>query len=298
MFCCGICNTMLTGIYPESVHATPCGHLFHTKCILLCLRRSLKCPYCAVKVCETQLIKLQFQIDPGWKDTINSIKANNSIINLDESLNVGNDSKCDASLIIIDPDESNMSLTDLFKTSARTKITTSISSSSLSESTQSLLSVLCEIIPNSAVHCRFFVNEHSLIQSSTEEGYSHLLIVKLYMGNPTGLVLIDMIHSLKMNVTLLNFKDQDDFLLNAHKIKTDTNRTLITMKKENNDKDFQRFAHFVIDFFNDIFQQKLKNVPEISLISCNNCNSVTFEHSSKHLKLSMAPSEIIPIVNY
>ncbi|XP_050435565.1 uncharacterized protein LOC126842570 isoform X2 [Adelges cooleyi] len=254
-------------------------------------------------VCETQLIKLQFQIDPGWKDTINSIKANNSIINLDESLNVGNDSKCDASLMIIDPDESNMSLTDLFKTSARTKITTSISSSSLSESTQSLLSVLCEIIPNSAVHCRFFVNEHSLIQSSTEEGYSHLLIVKLYMCHPIGLVLIDLIHSLKMYVTLLNFKDQDDFLLNAHKIKTDTNRTLITMKREaknnnNNNKDFQKLSQFVIDFFNDIFHLKLNNVPEISLISCNNCNSVTFEHGSKHFKLSMVPSEIIRIFNY
>ncbi|XP_050429327.1 uncharacterized protein LOC126838718 [Adelges cooleyi] len=288
MFCCGICYTMFTGIYPESVHATPCGHLFHTKCILLCLRRSPKCPYCAVMVCETQLIKLQVQIDPDWKDTVKSIKANDSIINLDESLNIGNDSKCDASLMIIDPDESNMSLTDLFKTSATTKITTSVSAPSLSESTQSLLSVLCEIIPNSAVHYCFFVNEHNLIQSF-QEGYSHVLIVNLHMGNPTGLVLFDLIHCLKINVTLLDVKDQKDFLLNAHKIRTDTNHTssLIRMKKaanNNDDKDFQKFVHFVVDFCNDIFQQNLNNVPEISLIS-NSCYSVTFKHGSKQYNI-------------
>lgn len=39
MFRCSVCSKNFVGMFPEKVFSTPCGHLFHSDCILLCLNK-------------------------------------------------------------------------------------------------------------------------------------------------------------------------------------------------------------------------------------------------------------------
>ncbi|XP_050525112.1 E3 ubiquitin-protein ligase TRAIP-like isoform X2 [Daktulosphaira vitifoliae] len=57
---CSICGDVFTGIHPESVHSTPCGHVFHHECLMQWLQRSQTCPHCRSRVLEKQVIKLYF----------------------------------------------------------------------------------------------------------------------------------------------------------------------------------------------------------------------------------------------
>ncbi|XP_026807605.1 E3 ubiquitin-protein ligase TRAIP-like isoform X1 [Rhopalosiphum maidis] len=57
---CSICGDCFTGIHPESVHSTPCGHVFHYECLMTWIKRSQTCPHCRSKVTEKQIIKLYF----------------------------------------------------------------------------------------------------------------------------------------------------------------------------------------------------------------------------------------------
>ncbi|XP_001948454.2 E3 ubiquitin-protein ligase TRAIP [Acyrthosiphon pisum] len=57
---CSICGDCFTGIHPESVHTTPCGHVFHYECLMTWIQRSQTCPHCRSKVTEKQIIKLYF----------------------------------------------------------------------------------------------------------------------------------------------------------------------------------------------------------------------------------------------
>ncbi|VVC42025.1 Hypothetical protein CINCED_3A008925 [Cinara cedri] len=57
---CSICGDVFTGIHPESVHTTPCGHVFHFECLMTWIERSKTCPHCRSKVTEKQVIKLYF----------------------------------------------------------------------------------------------------------------------------------------------------------------------------------------------------------------------------------------------
>lgn len=36
---CSICGDCFTGIHPESVHTTPCGHVFHYECLMTWIKR-------------------------------------------------------------------------------------------------------------------------------------------------------------------------------------------------------------------------------------------------------------------
>lgn len=36
---CSICGDVFTGIHPESVHSTPCGHVFHHVCLITWIER-------------------------------------------------------------------------------------------------------------------------------------------------------------------------------------------------------------------------------------------------------------------
>ncbi|XP_025405959.1 E3 ubiquitin-protein ligase TRAIP isoform X2 [Sipha flava] len=57
---CSICGDVFTGIHPESVHSTPCGHVFHYDCLMTWIKRSQTCPHCRSKVTDKQVIKLYF----------------------------------------------------------------------------------------------------------------------------------------------------------------------------------------------------------------------------------------------
>ncbi|XP_026819809.1 PAX-interacting protein 1-like [Rhopalosiphum maidis] len=54
MFSCEICKELVG----ESTYSTPCGHVFHLKCITTWLNRSATCPNCRSNVISTDLIKL------------------------------------------------------------------------------------------------------------------------------------------------------------------------------------------------------------------------------------------------
>lgn len=45
-FECPIC----LGSSTKTIHATPCAHLFHTKCLATWLQRSPECPTCRQKI--------------------------------------------------------------------------------------------------------------------------------------------------------------------------------------------------------------------------------------------------------
>jgi len=36
---CSICDDYITGIHPESVCTTPCGHVFHHECLMTWIQR-------------------------------------------------------------------------------------------------------------------------------------------------------------------------------------------------------------------------------------------------------------------
>ncbi|XP_050425407.1 E3 ubiquitin-protein ligase TRAIP-like [Adelges cooleyi] len=57
---CSICGDVFTGIHPETVHSTPCGHIFHHQCLMQWLQRAQTCPHCRSRVSEKQVIKLYF----------------------------------------------------------------------------------------------------------------------------------------------------------------------------------------------------------------------------------------------
>ncbi|CAI6364145.1 unnamed protein product [Macrosiphum euphorbiae] len=58
---CSICDDYITGIHPESVCTTPCGHVFHHECLMTWIQRSKTCPQCRSKVTERKIIKLYIQ---------------------------------------------------------------------------------------------------------------------------------------------------------------------------------------------------------------------------------------------
>lgn len=58
MFCCTICRVNALGIDMEEIFATPCGHVFHKKCIEFCLLKyviSIYCDYSMLK-CHIQCL--------------------------------------------------------------------------------------------------------------------------------------------------------------------------------------------------------------------------------------------------
>lgn len=36
---CSICEDVFTGIPPESVYSTPCGHVFHHQCLMTWIKK-------------------------------------------------------------------------------------------------------------------------------------------------------------------------------------------------------------------------------------------------------------------
>ncbi|XP_025192742.1 PAX-interacting protein 1-like, partial [Melanaphis sacchari] len=65
MFCCVICNKLIG----ESTYSTPCGHVYHFKCITEWLNRSPTCPTCRTNVLHNDLIKLFMPEDKRYKIT-------------------------------------------------------------------------------------------------------------------------------------------------------------------------------------------------------------------------------------
>eukprot|EP00102_Acyrthosiphon_pisum_P010812 XP_008179275.2 PREDICTED: chromosome partition protein Smc-like [Acyrthosiphon pisum] len=57
---CSICDDYFTGLHPESVHTTRCGHVFHYECLMTWIQRSQTCPHCRSKVTKKKTIKLYF----------------------------------------------------------------------------------------------------------------------------------------------------------------------------------------------------------------------------------------------
>lgn len=62
--CCVICGDLF--LQGQDVSAAPCGHTFHTLCVIQWLERSKSCPQCRSKATEKTLKKLFF--DPGTTD--------------------------------------------------------------------------------------------------------------------------------------------------------------------------------------------------------------------------------------
>ncbi|XP_027234444.2 E3 ubiquitin-protein ligase TRAIP [Penaeus vannamei] len=62
---CVICGDLF--IHTDDISATPCGHTFHTVCLIQWIERSKSCPQCRHKATEKSLVKLFF--DSGGADT-------------------------------------------------------------------------------------------------------------------------------------------------------------------------------------------------------------------------------------
>ncbi|XP_068206987.1 E3 ubiquitin-protein ligase TRAIP-like isoform X2 [Palaemon carinicauda] len=63
---CVICGDLC--LSSDEVSATPCGHTFHSLCIIQWIERSKSCPQCRHKTTEKSLVKLYF--DSGGDDSV------------------------------------------------------------------------------------------------------------------------------------------------------------------------------------------------------------------------------------
>ncbi|XP_016660561.1 E3 ubiquitin-protein ligase TRAIP-like [Acyrthosiphon pisum] len=72
---CSLCDDYFTGIHPESIHTTYCGHVFHYECLMTWIQRSQTCPHCLSKVTKMQTIKLYFHSNSNLsiKEDISSL---------------------------------------------------------------------------------------------------------------------------------------------------------------------------------------------------------------------------------
>ncbi|XP_045581551.1 E3 ubiquitin-protein ligase TRAIP-like [Procambarus clarkii] len=62
---CVICGDLF--VSTDDISATPCGHTFHSLCLIQWIERSKSCPQCRSKATEKSLVKLYF--DTGGTDT-------------------------------------------------------------------------------------------------------------------------------------------------------------------------------------------------------------------------------------
>ncbi|XP_025417025.1 uncharacterized protein LOC112688172 [Sipha flava] len=298
MFCCSVCSVMFNGVYPESVLTTLCGHLFHSECILQCLKKSHKCPFCTLHVEESQLIKLNFQIDTNWKDTAAALKtkANTSVINLDESLNetikdltlFGN-----ISLIEIDEDES-ISGREFFAVNnqienalqnTKTLLTTSLSSVKLSVTAHDLLLIFNDIIPNSIILKRELISELKIVKTAMDQGFTNLLIINTQSGNPVGLTFFDLLIHRKTFVALSSFE--------CFKYSNTVGKIEVPQLVINYDRNLNESQEFVLTFFSTILPKqcdhKTYDSNTININYCNDCESMKFEFNFIGLKFCMVP---------
>ncbi|XP_060870548.1 uncharacterized protein LOC132944986 [Metopolophium dirhodum] len=316
MFCCGICNAVFTGMYPETVLATPCGHLFHAECLGMCFNKlsnlEAKCPFCSLCINPSKMIKIHLQIGTNWKDTAAALKkqANTSIINLDESLmnnsscrsvmpencidlnNSSFDETLDNSVLdlmpklpvfyantsIVNLDESLMNnsvMMDL-KSHRKTMLTTSLSGVILAEVTENILSILNHVIENSIIVGRSLMSEKKLIDTARETGYSGIIIILTNLGYPVGISFIDLIHNLKLNVTVTSYKCFNN------KNAINNKDTYLTTKNEQKLNELQQF---IFNFFSK--PGDLKDCVNRILFPCpDNCYDMKFTHNLGNLIIS------------
>ncbi|CAI6343092.1 unnamed protein product [Macrosiphum euphorbiae] len=311
MFCCGVCNAVFTGIYPETVLTTPCGHLFHAECLSMCFNKGSspgdKCPFCSLCINPSKVIKIHLQIGTNWKDTAAALKkqANTSIINLDESLknnsvmpknctdlnNSSFDETHDNSVLDLTPKlpvfDANTSIINLdgslmnnsammdLKSHRKTMLTTSLSVI-LAEVTKNILSILNHVIENSIVVGRSLMSEKKLIDTARETGYSDIIIILMNLGHPVGISFIDLIHNLKLNVTITSFKCFNN--INA----INSNNTYLSTKNEQKLNELQQF---IFNFFSK--PGNLNDYVNRILFPCpDNWNDMKFTHTLGNLMIS------------
>lgn len=307
MFCCGVCNAVFTGIYPESVFTTPCGHLFHAECLKMCFNKVLnrdvepRCPFCSLSVDRTKMIKLYLQIDANWKDTAVALKkqANTSIVNLDESINNSammencidlNNSSLDeinsdysiANTSIIHLDESLMKNSELkvncidLKSYRKTMLTTSLSGVKLTSVTKNLLTIINDMIENSKIQDRSLMSENKLISTARDIGYTNILIIVMNFGYPIGISFIDLQQNLKLHVKVTSYKHfNNENAANINK------NSCLTPK---NEQKLNELHEFIFSFFS---KSEELNVNKILFPCHNNCNDMEFIHTSVGLSFTM-----------
>ncbi|XP_016657842.1 uncharacterized protein LOC100573532 isoform X2 [Acyrthosiphon pisum] len=259
MFCCGVCNAVFTGMYPETVLTTPCGHLFHAECLSMCFNKvsnlEARCPFCTLCINPSKTIKIHLQIGTNWKDTAAALKkqANTSIVNLDESL------------------MNNSVMLDL-KSHRKTMLTTSLSGVIVAEVTENILSILNRVIENSIIIGRSLMSEKKLIDTARETGYSNIIIILMNLGYPVGISFIDLMHNLKLNVTVTLYK-----CFNNKNAINSKNTSYLNTKNEH--------QQFILNFFSKPGNLN-DNVNRILFPCPDNCNDMKFTHNLGNLMIS------------
>ncbi|XP_022174413.1 uncharacterized protein LOC111036626 [Myzus persicae] len=312
MFCCGVCNAVFTGIYPETVLATPCGHLFHSECLSMCFNKmnlevENRCPFCSSSMKTSRIIKLHLQVCANWKDTAAALKkqANTSIINLDESLmnspvmmetckDLNNSSfdeiqdnsvlglmpKLPVNTSIINLDESLMNSSEMMescldlKSCRKTMLTTSLSGIILTEVMENFLSILNHVIQNSIIQERSLMSEKKLIDSARETGYSNIIIITMSLGYPVGICFIDLKQNLKLSTSVTSYKCFSD-------TKSISKNTCLTKK---NKQKLNVVQEFIYSFFTQ--PGNLCNVNTILFPCHDNCTDMKFTHTLDNLMIS------------
>lgn len=192
----------------------------------------------------------------------------------------------DSSLVTVDELSINLPALPIFNEEMslgrkpRTLLTTSLSSGLLNQKMDFFLSVLNSIIPNSTIKTRLLVSEMSLINTAQNDGYTHIIIIVMSLGYPSGLNCIDILNNLKMYAELTSFtckNDADIFCCMEYP------KLVINCEKKLN-----TFQDFIFYFFSSILLKKLeKNRKEIHLINCENCQVIKFIYDAADLSFCL-----------
>eukprot|EP00102_Acyrthosiphon_pisum_P020631 XP_016657841.1 PREDICTED: uncharacterized protein LOC100573532 isoform X2 [Acyrthosiphon pisum] len=283
-----------------------CGFVQKTvKCFVVGVSNlEARCPFCTLCINPSKTIKIHLQIGTNWKDTAAALKkqANTSIINLDESFmnnsvmpencidlkNSRFDETLDNSVLdlvpklpvfnantsIVNLDESLMNnsvMLDL-KSHRKTMLTTSLSGVIVAEVTENILSILNRVIENSIIIGRSLMSEKKLIDTARETGYSNIIIILMNLGYPVGISFIDLMHNLKLNVTVTLYK-----CFNNKNAINSKNTSYLNTKNEH--------QQFILNFFSKPGNLN-DNVNRILFPCPDNCNDMKFTHNLGNLMIS------------
>jgi len=159
------------------------------------------------------------------------------------------------------------------KSHRKTMLTTSMSGVILGEATKNILSILNRVIENSIIVGRSLMSENKLIDTARETGYSNIIIILMNLGYPVGISFIDLIHNLKLNVTVTSYECFNN------KNAKDTYLTTKSKQKLN------KHQQFIFNFFSK--PGNLNDCVNGILFPCpDNWNDMKFTHNLGNLMIS------------